>query len=151
MSASSSERYGAKTIKLQGTIKGSSQTDLESKVDAFKELFSRPQKNLEIDWSGGTRRYIATCQHHEFDRDYYHLSIVPWTAEFIAPSGVGQDTSTTEPSDANGDTITRAKVSWRRSLACDQALRQERKLGSFETAKRAKSRSPRRPTSFCGS
>ncbi len=100
-----SERYGAKTIRLQGTIKGSSQSDLESKIDGFTELFSRPQKNLDIDFGGGTRRYVATCSRHEFDRDHYHLSIVPWTAEFVVPSGVGKDTGTTQPTAADGDTI----------------------------------------------
>jgi hypothetical protein len=100
-----SDRYGAKTIKLQGTIKGSSQSDLEQKIDTFTELFSRPQKQLDIDFAGGTRRYIATCAHHEFDRDFYHLSIAPWTAEFIVPSGVGKDTTTTQPTAADGDTL----------------------------------------------
>src|SRR5262245_30774345 len=82
---------GKKTISLQGTLKGSSQSDLESKIDAFTELFSRPEKNLDIDWSGGTRRYVATCTAHAFDRDHYHLSIVPWRAEFTVLSGEGKD------------------------------------------------------------
>lgn len=99
------ERYGEKTIKLQGMLKGSSQSDLESKIDAFTELFSRPEKNLDIDWGGSTRRYVATCKEHNFDRDFYHLSAVPWTAEFVVASGVGKDTTTTQPSAADGDTI----------------------------------------------
>jgi hypothetical protein len=99
------ERYGQKVVRLQGILKGSSQADLESKVDAFTELLSRPAKNLDIAWNGSTRRYVATCTRHEFDRDHYHLSVVPWTADFIVPSGEGKDTGTTQPSAANGDAV----------------------------------------------
>lgn len=90
-----SERYGPKRIALSGVIVGTSEADLESKIDTFKELFSRTQKNLDISWNGGTRRYVATCTRHNFDRDYYHTNMVPWTADFIVPSGVGTDTTTT--------------------------------------------------------
>lgn len=99
------ERYGVKTVFLRGTLKGSSQADLESKIDAFTELLSRPQKNLDIDWNGSTRRFVATCEKHEFDRDHYHLSIVPWTAQFVILSGEGKDTSTTQPTAADGDAV----------------------------------------------
>ena len=90
-----SERYGKKIIRVQGTLVGSSQADLESKIDTFTELFSRPEKNLDIDWNSGTRRYVATCVRHEFDRDHFHISIVPWSAEFVVLSGEGKDTSET--------------------------------------------------------
>src|SRR5205085_8353450 len=53
------EFYGMKVIRLQGKLKGTSQSDLETKIDTFKELFSRPEKNLDISWAGGTRRYVA--------------------------------------------------------------------------------------------
>jgi hypothetical protein len=89
------ERYGTKRILVQGTLTGSSQADLESKIETFTELFSRPEKNLDIDWNGGTLRYVATCTRHEFDRDHFHISIVPWSAEFVVVSGEGKATSTT--------------------------------------------------------
>jgi hypothetical protein len=90
-----SERYGKKIIRVQGTLVGSSQADLESKIDTFTELFSRPEKNLDVDWNSGTRRYVATCLRHEFDRDHFHISIVPWSAEFVVLSGEGKDTAET--------------------------------------------------------
>jgi hypothetical protein len=89
------ERYGKKVIYLQGTLVGTSQSDLESKIDAFKELFGRPEKNLDISWQAGTRRYVATCSRHSFDRDFFHLSVVPWTAEFTVSTGEGKDTAGT--------------------------------------------------------
>lgn len=100
------DRYGMKTIRIQGVLKGSSQSDLESKIDAFTELFSRPEKNLDIDWAGGTRRYVATCRSHTFDRDHFHLSIVPWAAEFTILSGAGKATSVTTALNAHGVTVT---------------------------------------------
>ena len=78
-----SERRGIKRITLQGILTATSEAGLESAIDTFKELFSREQKNLDISWNGSTRRYVATCSVHTFDRDFFHLLFVPWTAEFI--------------------------------------------------------------------
>lgn len=103
-----STRYGKKIIRLQGTLRAASQSALDTAIDDFKELFSRQDKNLDITWAGGTRRYVATCSKHEFDRDYYHISAVPWTAEFTVASGTGYDTATTLAIDA--DEITTAET-----------------------------------------
>ena len=94
-------RYGKKIIKLQGILTGTSSDDLESKIDAFKELFSRKEKNLDINWNGGTRRYVASVTAHDFDRDHFNLNFVPWTAEFTVLSGEGKDTSATVAVNAN--------------------------------------------------
>lgn len=100
------ERYGKKIIALQGTLVGSSQADLDSKIDTFTELFSRKEKNLDISWNGGTRRYVASCSKHTFDRDHHNTSAVPWSAEFTVLSGEGKDTSTTTAANADIVTIT---------------------------------------------
>lgn len=84
-----STRYGMKSIVLSGILVGTTQADLEDKIDAFKELFSREQKRLEVSWSTTVRYYTATCARHQFDRDYFHLLYVPWTAEFTVPEGLG--------------------------------------------------------------
>jgi hypothetical protein len=88
-----SERTGNKIITLEGVLTGSSEADLESKIDAFKEVFRRVNKNLDISWNGGTRRYVATCQAHSFDRDHFNIGYVPWTAEFLVPSGIAEETT----------------------------------------------------------
>lgn len=105
-----SSRYGIKTISLQGILTGTSQANLEANIDAFKELFSRIDKNLDIDWNGDTRRYVATCTKHEFDRDHFHMLFVPWTAEFIVPSGFGKDTSETSLYDTSGLVATNTNI-----------------------------------------
>lgn len=100
------ERYGKKIISINGILVGSSQSDLESKIDAFKELLSRQEKNLDIDWNGSTRRYVASCQSHSFDRDHFHLLFVPWSAEFVVLTGAGKDTSSTTALNENVLTTT---------------------------------------------
>jgi len=89
------DRRGVKRITLQGILTGTSESALETAIDSMKELFSRQQKNLDISWAGSTRRYVATCAFHNFDRDFFHLLYVPWTAEFVVVSGVGKDTTST--------------------------------------------------------
>lgn len=89
------DRRGVKRITLQGILTGTSESGLETAIDTFKELLSRQEKNLDISWAGSTRRYVATCASHIFDRDFFHLLFVPWTAEFVVSSGVGKDTTIT--------------------------------------------------------
>lgn len=97
--------YRKKSIVLSGILTGNTEIGLENKIDSFKELFSRENKNLDISWGEVTRRYVATCRSHNFDRDHFHLLFVPWTAEFIVPSGIGENTNQetvfNDSSDAN--------------------------------------------------
>lgn len=51
----------SKPIALAGAIKGSSQADLDSRIDTFKGYFIGKDKNLDIAYGAGTRRYIATA------------------------------------------------------------------------------------------
>lgn len=97
--------YDKKIIRLQGMIHGIDSQDMEEKLDAFKELFSRPERNLDIQWAGGTRRYIATCSKHEFTRDFYNIDAVPWTAEFTVVTGLGYDTEQSTVIDEDITTI----------------------------------------------
>lgn len=99
-----SERFGKKVIELEGILVGTSQADLESKKDIMSELFARLEKNLDIDWNGATRRYVASCEDLKFDRDHYNIFYVPWSARFVVFSGIGEDP--TEVTIVNADTFT---------------------------------------------
>lgn len=90
-----SERFGAKLIAIRGTIKGSSRAVMEANIDALKSTLSTIESNLDIDFDGATRRYVATCRSFSVNRDYMNMNIVPWDAEFYVPSGEGKDTSIT--------------------------------------------------------
>ena len=95
-----SDNFRSKRILLKGAIVGTSPSDLQTKVDIFKELFSREAKNLDITPDGGLkRRYVATCLRHSFDQEAYNVTHIPWEAEFIVPSGEGKATSSLTYSD----------------------------------------------------
>lgn len=89
------DTFGVKFIDVTGILIGSSQSDLETKIDSFKELIARKDKNLDIDWAGGTRRYVCRSVFHSFDRDYYNIIHVPYSIRFLVPTGYGQDTAET--------------------------------------------------------
>lgn len=95
------DKRGRKIIQLKGTLIAANQSALDTAIDAFNELMSRQEKNLDITWEGGTRRFVATCINHSYDRDHYNTNAVPWTAEFVVLSGEGKATSTTTALNAN--------------------------------------------------
>lgn len=101
-----SERYNTKTISIKGILTAASQAALESAIDTMKELFSRIEKNLDVDWNSSTRRYVATCVDVKFDRDHFNLLFVPWEAEFLALKGTGEDTSETTVLNEHTITVT---------------------------------------------
>jgi len=94
-----SDHRGEKLINCAGVLFASTELLLESAIDTFKELFSRQEKNLDIlrPAAGTTRRYVATCISHDFNREYFHLKFVPWSATFLVLSGEGKDTALTIP------------------------------------------------------
>lgn len=83
-----------KIITINGVLSGSSASDLQTKINAMILLFAGKQKNLDITPNGGTlRRYVATCTKLDFsNRDFYHISHCPYSAEFMALEGIGKGT-----------------------------------------------------------
>lgn len=100
-----SSEYRSKQFVIEGLIKGTSQADLDSKIDTFKELISRPAKNLDVDYSGAVRRYkncyaIAngiTRTGRDITRAKYQITIV-------VPDGVGYASTLTTVTN-NGITV----------------------------------------------
>lgn len=89
------DTMAVKYIDISGVLIGTSRSDLETKIDAFKELIARKDKNLDISWAGGTRRYVCRSINHEFSRDFFHILHVPYTVRFFVPAGYGVNTSET--------------------------------------------------------
>jgi phage-related protein len=87
--------YRPKEIVIVGRITGTDKVDLETKIDAFKEILSRDNKNLDIDYATGTRRYVAYADDVIINRDYFHINYAPFEVKFIVPSGVGKDITAT--------------------------------------------------------
>lgn len=51
--------YPYKMVELGGTIHGSSQADLDDRIDTFKGYFAARNVNLDINYSSGVRRYTV--------------------------------------------------------------------------------------------
>lgn len=86
--------YPSRKITIAGVIKGSTQDDLDSRIDTFKTYFNGQDKNLDIDYAGGTRRYVATANVVSVVRS--HISLyASFTIEFVCTNPFGLDTSTT--------------------------------------------------------
>jgi len=98
------DNYKPKEVVITGRIVGDDKNALESNIDSFKELMARFNKNLDLDYASGTRRYVATPIEVDIDRKYFHLSFVPFRVTFLVPSGVGEDITQTA-SIQNGITV----------------------------------------------
>ena len=95
--------YPSKKIKIAGTIHGSSQDDLDSRIDTFLGYFVGKDKNLDIDYAGSTRRYIATENVTSIEREQKAL-FAKFTIEFICTQPFGRDTSSTNLFSSNNQT-----------------------------------------------
>lgn len=86
--------YPSRSVKIGGTIHGSTQADLDSRIDTFKGYFRGKDKNLDITYAGSTRRYIATKNSVGIIRQQKVLWAT-FAVEFICTNPFGLDTSAT--------------------------------------------------------
>lgn len=86
--------YPSKKVTIRGTIHGSTQADLDSRIDSFKGYFNGKDKNLDITYSSGTRRYIATKNAISVERED-HALFARFVVEFICAQPFGVDTTAT--------------------------------------------------------
>lgn len=94
-----SDMTAPKIITLRGVVKGTSIDNLESNLDSLKQLLALKEKNLDIEYSSGTRRYIASVRKVTIERAHYHITFAPFEVEFVVsnpPFGKTVDTSTFE-------------------------------------------------------
>lgn len=86
--------YPSKKIQIGGTIHGSSAADLDDRIDTFKGYFNGKDKNLDINYGSGVRRYIATLNTMSVQRQQKAF-YATFSIEFICSQPFGVDTSTT--------------------------------------------------------
>lgn len=86
--------YPSKAVTIAGVIAGSTQADLDDRIDTFKGYFNGKDKNLDITYGSGTRRYIATVNTISVQRQQNTLWAA-FTIEFVCTSPFGIDTSAT--------------------------------------------------------
>lgn len=92
--------YPSKKVTIGGVIKGSSQADLDSRIDTFKGYFNGKNKNLDITYGADEdddpliRRYIATANTVSVTRQQ-KVFWAEFTVEFICTQPFGVDTTAT--------------------------------------------------------
>lgn len=86
--------YPSKPVALAGAIKGSSQADLDNRIDTFKGYFTGKDKNLDIAYGSGTRRYIATAGTPKIQRKTKSFTAI-FQVPITCTNPFGLDTSAT--------------------------------------------------------
>ena len=84
----------SKAVALAGAIKGSSQADLDDRIDTFKGYFIGKDKNLDVAYGSGTRRYIATAGKPTIQREQKSF-IARFQVPIVTTNPYGLDTSST--------------------------------------------------------
>lgn len=88
------QEFPSKSIRLGGTIHGSTQADLDDRIDTFKGYFALRNKNLDITYGSGTRRYtVLNANSVAIDRQDKAL-FATFSVELVAKP-FGFDTATT--------------------------------------------------------
>lgn len=85
-------------ITLRGTVKGSSRTDMETRMDAMRQNLSVFGGILKIPWAGGYRYYecYAIGLDKMFqERDHFHMTMCPFEVELVALQPFGRDQNRT--------------------------------------------------------
>ncbi len=80
-------------LVLRGTIKGSSRTDMESRMDTLRKNLAVFGGILKIPWAGVYRYYecYAIGLDRVFqERDHYHMTMCPYEIELIALQPFGR-------------------------------------------------------------
>ena len=80
-------------IVLRGTIKGSSRTDMETRMDTLRKNLAVFGGVLKIPWAGSSRYY--ECHAIGLDRmfqerDHYHMTMCPFEIELVALQPFGR-------------------------------------------------------------
>jgi len=88
-----SNYWTRKVITVNGTIIGSSVSNLESRIDTLKQNLVGENLNLDIGYAGGTRRYIATISRVNIEREHFNSSWCPFSLEFICANPFGKNTT----------------------------------------------------------
>jgi len=92
-----------KVIVVTGQLKASSIALLDALIDTFKGYFIDGEQNLDLDYNGGTRRYIAVAGEPDIQRDK-GMTVADFTIIFTCTQPYGQNTTSTSALSQNGRT-----------------------------------------------
>lgn len=89
------KRLDSKTINISGHLRENTTNELDATIDFFQASLNKRLKFLDVDYNGGTRRYVASPENIMITRPL-GLNYATFDVQFIVPSGVGSDIETTE-------------------------------------------------------
>jgi hypothetical protein len=99
-----SVNYPSRSISVVGRLKAVDKSALDTLLDTFKAYFVGADKNLDIDYAGGTRRYIATVNKLAINQGR-GLSFADFQIEFICSQPFGRNTTTNTILSSAGRTL----------------------------------------------
>lgn len=97
------DQFEPKTISLAGTILSDTIANLDTALDTFRSYFTGTNKNLDIDYAGGTRRYVIAKVDNPVITRPNGLTWATWSVDFISASH-GRTTSSNTLLTANART-----------------------------------------------
>lgn len=75
--------WRSRTITIGGTIDATGSQHLADTLDTLKQNLSGVNKNLDIDYGTGTRRYKGTLSRFSAPEEFYNITYLPYTVEFL--------------------------------------------------------------------
>lgn len=78
-----SSYWDKKIVTVKGSIVADSANTLRTVIDEMKNNLQGQEKNLDIDYGDRVIRYTATVISLEIPDDFYYISLVPFTIEFL--------------------------------------------------------------------
>lgn len=85
-------QYAQRIISLSGSLIGTNRYTMEAFMDQFKMNVEGQSGNLDIDYNGATRRFIATTNQGTFTRGDAPNKVA-WTMPFICAQPFAEDVS----------------------------------------------------------
>lgn len=89
------KNFGTKTIKMVVIVKDSTKDALDSRLDTFRQTIEALHKNLDIDYSSSTRRFVCTGYVERIDRQLKWARV---SIKFECYKAFGEDVSATSES-----------------------------------------------------
>ena len=92
-----SATFTPRVIRIRGRLTYTTQANLETGIDTFKQLLNLTSRHLDIGYASGTRRYTCDTARLTLLRQHFNVTFAEWEAEFVCakrPFGFTLDTST---------------------------------------------------------
>lgn len=93
-----SRYYRDRRINVNWVISWSSKEELTSLIDELKKRTKKKEWNLDIKFMWKYRRIKATAESITFDRQYYHITFVPFSLVFLCKEAFFRDVAYSETS-----------------------------------------------------